>query len=229
MKVWVTRAEPGASATAGRLVGLGHTPLVAPLLAIRPLPFPPIPSEIGALAFTSANGLAALAGRPELERLRGLPVFAVGDATAEAARALGFVQVRSAAGDVAALSALIGASKADFVGPVLHLAAAERSGELNEAGVPVLTTPVYEALELPLSDVVKAAWAELDAVLVHSPRAARVLARVAATLAGSGIAAVCISEAAAAALPAEWGRVEVADAPTEAALLARLGKPPRAG
>ena len=34
MKVWVTRASPGAEATATRLTALGHTPLVAPLLLI---------------------------------------------------------------------------------------------------------------------------------------------------------------------------------------------------
>ena len=33
--VWITRAQPGAAATAERVRALGHEPLVAPLLAVR--------------------------------------------------------------------------------------------------------------------------------------------------------------------------------------------------
>src|SRR5690606_27759634 len=83
-RVWVTRAEPGAGRTAERLAALGFEPMVVPLLAIRPLPCPP-PDLTGmaALAFTGRNGVDAFAA---LTAERGLPVFAVGDATAERAR-----------------------------------------------------------------------------------------------------------------------------------------------
>ncbi|WP_415491802.1 uroporphyrinogen-III synthase, partial [Brevundimonas diminuta] len=46
---------------------------------------------------------------PLIPRFRRHPVFAVGDATAEAARAAGFADVRSAAGDIHALARLIAA------------------------------------------------------------------------------------------------------------------------
>ena len=36
-RVWITRAEPGASRTAARLEAMGLTPIVRPLLAIQPL------------------------------------------------------------------------------------------------------------------------------------------------------------------------------------------------
>ena len=36
-RVWITRAQPGADSTAARVRALGHEPLVAPLLAVRPL------------------------------------------------------------------------------------------------------------------------------------------------------------------------------------------------
>ncbi len=39
-RIWVTRAEPGAEATAARLRALGHAPLVASLLGVRLLPPP---------------------------------------------------------------------------------------------------------------------------------------------------------------------------------------------
>ncbi|MDB5446123.1 MAG: hemD, partial [Phenylobacterium sp.] len=34
-KIWITRAQPGADATAERVRGMGHQALVAPLLAVR--------------------------------------------------------------------------------------------------------------------------------------------------------------------------------------------------
>lgn len=227
MKVWVTRAEPGASATAARLTARGHEPIVAPLLAIQPLPFPALPDALAALAFTSRNGVTALTGRPELERLRRLPVFAVGDATAEAARSLGFHEVTSAKGDVTALAALIRTHGARLEGPVVHLAALEPAGELGGAELRVIVAPVYQALELPTAPAVISAWAELDAVLVHSPRAARALAAAVGDRDLSPVTAVCISPAAAAPLPAGWRAIQTAEAPNEAALLARLGKPSR--
>ncbi|MBW3559118.1 MAG: uroporphyrinogen-III synthase [Proteobacteria bacterium] len=201
---------------------MGRTPLVAPLLAVTPLPFPSLPTEVGAVAFTSANAVAALTGRPELQRLRALPVFAVGDATAGAARDLGFERVRSAGGDLTALGRLIAVHRDDIRGPVLHLAARERAGELADGAGPVVVTPVYQTFELPLDDAVRSAWTELDAILVHSPRAARALARAAAGLDLRRLTAVCISPAAATPLRDRWPRIAVAEAPNEAALLARL-------
>ena len=35
--IWVTRTQPGAEATAGRLRAMGFDPLVAPLLEVRAL------------------------------------------------------------------------------------------------------------------------------------------------------------------------------------------------
>ena len=83
--IWVTRAQPGAGATADRLRSMSFEPLVAPLLEVRPLAGGPIDlTGVTALAFTSANGVAAFAVRSEE---RSMPVFAVGGATAEAASA----------------------------------------------------------------------------------------------------------------------------------------------
>src|SRR5471030_2758840 len=106
-KIWITRAEPGASATAGRVRGLGFEPVVAPLLAVRALGHGPIDlAGAGAIAFTSANGVAAFAAR---SGARGLTAFAVGSGTAAAAKAAGFATVVSADGDVETLAAAIAA------------------------------------------------------------------------------------------------------------------------
>ncbi|WP_288759400.1 uroporphyrinogen-III synthase, partial [uncultured Brevundimonas sp.] len=127
-RVWITRAEPGAARTAARLLALGMEPVVRPLLAIQTLsPELPDLDAFAALAFTSVNGVAAFAG---LSARRDRPVFAVGDATAQAARDAGFARVDSADGDLAALARRIAAGAA---GPVLAAVAETPAGDLAAA------------------------------------------------------------------------------------------------
>lgn len=230
MKVWVTRAQPGAGRTADRLRDAGLNPLVAPLLAVQDLPSPDLGLEgAAALAFTSANAVAAFARRQPGGRA--LPVFAVGAATAQSARDAGFAQVRSADGDVDALAASIRRSPPP--GPVLHPCAEEPAGDLPGAlracGIPVRPVPVYRTVALRLPEAAAAAWPALDAVLIHSPRAARALAAALSSLPAGRPFTACISEAAAAPLRGLLADVRTAARPDEAALLTLLGKPSRPG
>lgn len=224
MRVWVTRARPEADATAERLRGMGHEPLVAPLLAVEVLDGLLDLSGVGALAFTSRNGVRAYAQR---ETGRDLPVYAVGDGTADAARQAGFRHIRSAAGDVEALARLIAADPDRPRGQVLHPGAAEPAGDLAAAlagaGIGARTAAVYRTSALPPSPAAVQAWPTLDAVLIHSPKAARALAASAAALPPPGPALFCISEAAAAPARARFSPVLVAVSPDEPSLLARLG------
>ena len=222
-RVWVTRAEPGAARTADRLTALGFTPIVAPLLTLAPLPgalhAAPDPAAVAALALTSPNGVEAFA--PLIPRFRDHPVFAVGDATAEAARAAGFADVRSAAGDIHALARLITAAAPP--GPLLAPGAREPAGDLPALlpDRPVHRLPVYAAFEThaPAPEL-------FDAVMLHSPRAARALAADLPRAASSGRIAICISEAAAAPLrPFDLAEIRIAVAPDEPGMLSALGKP----
>ncbi len=222
-RVWVTRAEPGAARTADRLTALGFTPLVAPLLNLAPLPgaldAAPDPAAVAALALTSPNGVEAFA--PLIPRFRDHPVFAVGDATAEAARAAGFGDGRSAAGDIHALARLIAAEAP--LGPLLAPGAREPAGDLPALlpDRPVHRLPVYAAFEThaPAPEL-------FDAVMLHSPRAARALASKLPRPASSGRIAICISEAAAAPLhPFDLAEIRIAAAPDEPGMLSALGKP----
>ncbi|MGN6062411.1 uroporphyrinogen-III synthase [Brevundimonas diminuta] len=226
-RVWVTRAEPGAARTADRLTALGFTPIIAPLLTLAPLPealhAAPDPAAVAALALTSPNGVEAFA--PLIPRFRHHPAFAVGDATAEAARAAGFAHVRSAAGDIHALARLIAAEAP--AGPLLAPGAREPAGDLPALlpDRPVQRLPVYAAFETHAP-----APEPFDAVMLHSPRAARALATIlAADLprpAASGRIAICISEAAASPLrPFDFAEIRIAAAPDEPAMLSALGKP----
>ena len=180
--VWITRAEPGAADTAARVAALGLEPLVLPLLETVDLPEAgeALGGE-GPLAFTSANGVRAFA---RLRPRRTGPVYVVGPATAEAAQAAGFADIRAGAGDVEALAARILADAP--AGEVLHAAAREPAGDLAgrllAAGRPARRVAVYAARETrPSPAAVEKAMAA-PVVLVHSPRAGRILARLLAPL-----------------------------------------------
>jgi uroporphyrinogen-III synthase len=210
-RVWVTRARPGAERTAERLAAAGYIPLVVPLLEIRTIDVRLELDGVEGLAFTSLNGIAAFAA---LHTGRTLPVFAVGDATARAARVAGFVDVRSAHGDVTALATLIRAEARGLF--LLHPGAAEPAGDLATAvgeAARVHAVPVYEARETGAGP--PPAW---DAALFHSPRAARALP----TEIDGGIA-VALSPAVAAALAGrDLAELRIAASPTETALFAAL-------
>ncbi|MGV3579544.1 uroporphyrinogen-III synthase [Brevundimonas sp.] len=217
--LWITRAQPGAERTAERLTDLGFTPVVASLLTIRPLDIRPDLTGIEALAFTSRNGVKAFAaGSP----VPALPIFAVGDATAAAAREAGFTDVRSADGDLRALAALIRTEGAGLT--ILHPAAAEPAGDLAALvgdTARITTVAVYEAVET--SPAPPEVW---NAVLIHSPRAARALAVRLSPEAVADRIAVAISPAAAEPLTATgFAEIRIAEVPTEDGLLAALGKP----
>ena len=180
LKIWITRAQPGADATAARVRALGHEPFVAPLLEVRRTPDAKVDlSGVAALAFTSANGVRAFA---EMSGERGLQVFAVGSATAQTAKAAGFRQVLSADGDVTALAERIASRRAEIGGLVLHPGAAELAGDLSgalaEAGVEVRTLTLYETVPTTLSIEQLAQLPGLDAALAHSPKGAAALAGV---------------------------------------------------
>jgi uroporphyrinogen-III synthase len=197
---------------------------------VRPIsPTPALPAGVGALAVTSANGVRAFAAAyPE----RGWPVFAVGDATAAAAEAEGFGRVESAGGDVSDLARLLGARRPE--GVVLHAAGRDRAGdlaaELGGSGVAVQTLVLYgteAAIAMPVD--VSAALVErrLDAVVVYSPKAARVLAGLLAerplaergALLAAGLSPACVQPLAGLGLR----DLRAAERPDEAALLEDLG------
>ena len=196
--------------------------MIRPLLEIRRLPRPaPDLQEVAALAFTSRNGVAAFTA---LSDARALPVFTVGDATADAAREAGFATVHSAAGAIGDLVRLLSA-EAPRDGIVLSPGALEPAGDLPallSGRVEVRALPVYQAVETGA-----AAPAGFDAVLVHSPRGGRALAALASTPEPfADRVAVAISGAAAAPLAGLAGlEVRVSARPDEAALFEALGKP----
>lgn len=223
LTVWITRAEPGASETAERVIAHGHKAVVAPLLALERLPHPQIDlHDVRALAFTSANGVRAFAAAsPE----RAFRVFAVGAATATEAKAVGFRSLLSGEGDVATLASRIATRALELRGGVvLHPGAVQPAGDLvgalKKAGIEARALPLYDSVPAPLEPAFLEALPGLDIVLLHSPKAARILARLLRKHPAPQLRAFCLSPAVARPIAkAELTERVSAPIPFEAALL----------
>ena len=204
-RVIVLRPEPGASETARRARERGLTAEAMPLFEIEPIPWEVPSADYDGLLLTSAN--AVRHGGGTLQQLRRLPVHAVGQATAEAARAAGFDVVNAGNGGV---DTLLQSISPDL--KLLHVCGADR--KIPDAAQRIVAVPVYRAIEQAL-DV-----SELRHVvaLIHSPRAGRRFAELVADRQTIAIAA--ISSAAADAVGTGWTSVAAADQPTDEALLA---------
>src|ERR1700716_4366021 len=111
MAVLVTRPEPDNETTAAALRAKGFAVLLAPMLQFEPVAFhDDADARYGAVIVSSANALRAIEADLAGSRLLSLPLFAVGERSAEAARRAGFRDVTVAEGNAAALRDLIIAS-----------------------------------------------------------------------------------------------------------------------
>jgi uroporphyrinogen-III synthase len=211
-RVLVLRPEPGASATAERARERGLDAVAMPLFEIQRLDWqPPEPGAFDGLLLTSAN--AVRHGGEGLQQLRQLPVYAVGDATAAAAREAGFDV--AATGD-AGVDRLLSLIDADL--KLLHLCGEDR---MNPSAAPqnITAIPVYRAKETNDVDTGLAAG---TVALIHSPRAGQRFAELVSDRTSILIAA--ISSAAADAAGPGWAAVETAESPTDEALLATAAR-----
>ena len=94
----ILRPEPGASRTAEEARRLGLEPRIVPLFEIVALAWTaPDPRQFDGMVITSANAIRL--GGAGLGRLKALPVHAVGEASAAAARAAGFAVDSTGTGD----------------------------------------------------------------------------------------------------------------------------------
>ena len=230
MRVMITRPRADAEALAALLAERGIESFIEPLLEIIPRPDPMLDfDDVQAVLLTSANGARALGtatGR------RDLALYAVGPATAAAAREAGFSSVATAGGDVKALAELVETECDSSAGALLHVSgsavAGDLAGRLNAAGFLTRRAVLYEARPaVTLSDAAVAALSrgEIDAVLLFSPRTARSFVRLShrASLDLRRLRALCLSPAVAnEAEAAPWGAVAVAEQPDQDALLALI-------
>lgn len=211
-KVIVLRPEPGASETVDRAKARGLDAMGAPIFIVEALDWsPPEPSRFDALLLTSAN--AVRFGGDQLKSLRGLAVHAVGKATADAAREAGFDIASS--GD-AGVERLLGSLEPEL--RLLHLCGEDRKNASSRQTITVV--PVYRSKAAePAPDLGEVSG---GAVMIHSPRAGERFAELTEQQAidRTQISLLAISAAAAKAAGGGWKRVEIAETPTDEALLA---------
>lgn len=205
-KLLLLRPEPGLSASAERARALGLEVIGCPLFRLEAVRWQaPDPAEYDALLLTSAN--AVRLGGPELATLNSLPVHAVGDATAAAARELGFRVETIGIGNAVDLLAELPRSL-----KLLHVAGEDHR---HIGDRPIERRIAYQSAAI--GDPGLPSLAGL-VVAVHSPRAGARLSELARDREGAAIAA--ISAAAAEACGSGWERVDVADEPNDKCLLA---------
>ncbi len=228
--VLITRPEPGASETAARVASLGFAPILASVIRIESTPARlPAAASLAAVLVTSGNVVAALP-----PAYRAIPVLAVGDATAERARAAGFTRVLSAAGDAEALAEFVIRHQSPSDGTLL-LASGRGQGHalaasLRRAGYRVARRVVYAAV--PARDLTPAASVALRAGQVHAAlffsaetarQFVRLVQRAGLVETLAGVEAISIGQAAAVALEAlPWRGVHVAARPTQDEMFALL-------
>ena len=204
----VLRPEPGASATLARARELGLEAVAVPLFEIEPVGWEaPEANGFDGLLLTSAN--AVRCGGDQLQELRGLKAYAVGEATAAAARDAGF--------DIAAtgddgVERLLGSIEPDL--RLLHLCGEDRRAA-QDARQTITPLAVYRAKQIDRPQLPAPAG---SIALIHSPRAGRRFAELVTDRSGAVIAA--ISAAAAEAAGTGWKSIEVAERTEDEALLA---------
>jgi uroporphyrinogen-III synthase len=233
VRLLLTRPEPDAERTAATLRRRGHTVVVAPLIRIEVF----ADAEIGAgpwaaILVTSANAAHAIAVHQRKKALERVPVFAVGERSAQAMREAGFADVSSANGGVGDLARLIG-ERTTPAFSLLYLAGADRAGDLGAKlaarGFVVQTAVVYRAVaidELPRA-AADALAKDIEGVLHYSRRTAEAYVSAARRIgmleSALKPAQFCLSAQIAEALAQAGAAViHVAPRPVEAALIELL-------
>ena len=181
MRLLVTRPEPDASLFAEELRGLGHEPILQPLLEFRALNFDPAKLRAAqALIITSGNCLRALEETSLFAHVTHVPLYCVGEGTAGRAQAMGFKNLLATADTAEQLVAKIIASGSRNAA-LVHLTGEHQAFDLAEAlsreGFRIKTVRVYsmEACRefAPAIDAMLKAG-DVNGVILMSPRTAEI-------------------------------------------------------
>lgn len=231
-RILVTRPANDAETTAAKLAALGAEPVCIPLFETRFRPYDmPDPKDLSGLIITSTNALRALQNNNALTHLTGLPVFAVGDRTADAARSMGFTNTHSAGGSARELIEMI--NEQNFLGTLFYPSGAEVAHDLGAAletdDRQIVARTVYEMITAEgFGAAFAKGWRDpkgFDAALLYSRRAAIMFSTLLEEPLWAEvrrkITMICLSENVAAPLIEKGGaRIALADYPSEEAMMA---------
>jgi uroporphyrinogen-III synthase len=213
----VIRPQPGCDSTVTAAREMGLEAEGFPLFEVRPLPWEaPDPDEVDAVLFGSTNALRH--GGAALAVLFGKPAYAVGEATAEAARLAGFDVVETGQGSIQDLLGRLWPDHKRLLRP-----AGQKRVELTPPeGVTIDERAVYMSEPVEMPGALRAKLPEPAIVALHSGEAARHFADCCERngIDRSRIAIVAISQRAAEMAGEGWQEVRVALNPDDRALLA---------
>lgn len=209
----VLRPEPGAARTAEKARALGLEPVVAPMFVVEPMSWSvPDPAQYDAVMITSANTLVHAGGA--LASFVHLRCFAVGEASAKAARDFGFRDVRTGPGDGERLAAMM---EEEGVARAFHPGGADLTR--IETRVAIDDVPVYASRPLgALSPAARDALEIGAMVLIHSARAGETFAGL-CPIPRECVRILAISAKAARAAGPGWRDVATAPEPSDEAML----------
>lgn len=216
-RVIAIRAEPALAETVAAGAAIDLSIEAMPLFEVVPIPWsPPDPAKIDALLVGSANAFRH--GGEGLHAFRGKPVHAVGERTADAARAGGFAV--GLVGDGGLQSVM------DRLAPPLRLmrvGGEERVEIAVKQGIILTERACYSVEPRPIPGDMAARLRSGEAiVLLHSAAAARHFAAECdrASVPRSSLKLAAIGPRVADAAGTGWAQVETASSPQDDALLA---------
>ncbi|MFZ4125305.1 MAG: uroporphyrinogen-III synthase [Rickettsiales bacterium] len=216
MTIWLTRPREQSEAFAA---SLGRPVIIAPVTHIT-YRTPVIEGVYDAVITTSPHGAVGV------KDYHDLPLYTVGDASAEAARKQGFKLVLPIAQDAAGLAAMIVVAHST-PSRFLYLSGAETRIDMKRLiesqGHSVTQIITYEAIpETQLAPELLTRWEEISGVVFMSVGAVKA-AQALITRDVSQIHAFCISAAVAAAAGAlPWKAIHVSESPVQQSLIALI-------
>jgi len=215
LPVVVIRHEPGNAATVASARALGLDARGFPLFDMASAPWSvPDPAPYRALLAGSANVFRL--GGGGLAQFRGLPVHAVGEVTAHAARSAGFTVEAIGEGGLQPMASTLPP------GRYLRLAGEKRVPLALPEGVDVDDVVVYAAAGLPISPALADVLAGPVLVLLHSGEAAAHFAAESARIgvARDRIALICLAPRIGLMAGEGWQHIEISETRSDQAVLA---------
>jgi uroporphyrinogen-III synthase len=227
MNVLITRPVEDCEPLKSQIEALGCMVMLSPLIEI-------VPNEIAAsdldgataVIATSANALSAIGNAVGRDRLKHVPLYAVGPATAATAQAYGFETVIEGPGRASDLVPLVSQASSESLRRVLYLRgetiAFDLETALSDRGISAVPIVSYRSIarEALSSSVIKALQSgSIDVVTLMSPRTARIWAQLGAVSAPpeclARLSYACLSERVgdAVAAIAQSGKIRVASHP----------------
>lgn len=209
----VIRPEPGNAATCAAARALGLEPVAAPLFEIEPVGWDVPDGPFDAILAGSANVFRHSGAG--LARFADVPVIAVGETTAAAARSASFAVARVGEGGLQPVVATLAP------GNYIRVAGEDRVTLTPPEGVRIVTVVTYAARKRALPDALRVNFEQGAVVLLHSGEAARHFAQQCEALGirKQSLHLACLAPRIAERAGNGWGTVAVAAGRTDKEVL----------